>query len=134
MQSSVREDAHKQMSSHRRIAIHPSRPPALESPSLPVVSSVLAMGDAHPSVCLPLGVMVVFTLRDDSVVFILIQPLDQAVLAAVQCAKEAGGVGTACCLEEPEELAVLLIGERCSRLLCLPAMGAGIEAQTQEHW
>ena len=67
-------------------------------------------------------------------VFVLIQSLDQGVLAAVQRTKEAGSAGAVGGPEGPEELVVLLVGEWRSRLLCLPAPRAGCTAPTQEHW
>lgn len=74
MQSNVREDAHEQMPSlHYKIATHLSPLPQLLS-----VSSPSDLGHAGPLFnCLPLGIMVGFTWRDDSVVFILVQSLDQ---------------------------------------------------------
>lgn len=81
-----------------------------------------------PSICLPLGVTLGFTFGDRSVVFILIQSPDQGVLAAVQRTQVAGGGGAVGGPEGPEELAVLVAGERRSWLLRLHASGAGSAA------
>lgn len=100
---------------------------------LPAIGSSAACA-GPPSICLPLGVTVGFTLRDDSVVFVLVQSPDQGILAAVQCTKNAGSAGAAGGPEGPEELAVLLVGEWCSQLLRLPALRASCAAPAQEHW
>lgn len=69
-----------------------------------------------------------FTFGDHSVVFILIQPPDQGVLAAVQRAQVAGGGGVVGDPQGPEEAAVLMAGEWRSWLLCLHAPGASSAA------
>lgn len=100
---------------------------------LPVIRSSAGCA-GPPSICLSLGVTVGFTLRDDSVVFVLVQSPDQGVLAAVQRTKVAGSAGAVRGLEGPEELAVFLVGEWRSWLLRLPAPRAGCATPTQEHW
>lgn len=134
MRSSVREGAHEQMSSpHCRIATYPSPPPTHESPS-PSSNQVQCWLCRTPIHLPALGTDGQLTLRDDSVVFVLVQSPDQGVLAAIERTKEAGSAGAAGDPEGPEELAVLLVGERCSWLLCLSAPKAVCVAPTQEHW
>ena len=93
---------------------------------LPVIRSGAGRAGAL-SICLPLGFTVSFTLRDDSVVFILVQSPDQGVLAAVQLTKEAGRPGAVGSPEGLEELVVLLVREWRSRLL-------RFATPAQEHW
>lgn len=123
------------MFSHCRIT---NPPPTHSQPMslcpLPAVKSSAAGCADPPSICLPLGVAVDFTFRNDSVVFVLIQSPDQRVLAAVKCTKEADSAGTMGDPEGLEELAVFLVGEWCSWLLCLHALRANCAAPTQEHW
>lgn len=112
-------------------------PTSLPSPPLQILSLSSPSDQGHAgllSKCLPLGIMVGFTWRNDSVVFILVQSLDQRVLAAVQLTKVAGSAGLDGDPQELEELMVFLVREWCSWLLCLRAPRGGYAPPAQEHW